>query len=47
MNTECKQCKWRDECVNQGQFKDGGCLQYKKVREKKNETIQAPTHGIK
>ena len=25
---DCKTCKWREECVNVGEFKDDDCLQY-------------------
>ena len=35
MAKDCEKCEWHDECCNQGQFKDGDCLQFE---EKKHET---------
>jgi len=28
---ECKQCKFKDDCVNVGKFKKGDCLQFEKL----------------
>ena len=32
-NTECKKCKWKDECINVGVFKDDDCLTYEKEKK--------------
>jgi hypothetical protein len=38
-NTECKKCKWSNDCVNVGKFEDGDCLQFKN-RPTRGKTIQ-------
>lgn len=34
--TDCQTCKFKDDCVNVGKFKDGDCLQYKKKKKAKD-----------
>lgn len=31
---ECRVCRWREECVNVGEFLIGDCLTYEKQRRK-------------
>lgn len=29
--TECEKCKWKDDCVNVGEFLDEDCLAYEEA----------------
>lgn len=35
-NTECEQCKYRDDCVNVDKFNDGDCLAFVSMDEKED-----------
>lgn len=32
---DCKKCKFKNDCVNVGEFKRGACLQFEKSEVKK------------